>query len=82
MKASLYYRYSKLDKEHQFGLVADNVWIWFYLGQNMKGIKFTLYPYQCSWHPDWKLLKEYNYNGAHEIADWIARRIKSKLKSK
>lgn len=80
MTAELYYRYSKLDKRKEFALIADNVWIWFYLGENLKGTKITLYPYVPVRTPcDFKLLKNYNYNGCHEIANWIAKRIKSKL---
>ncbi|GEM_PF-3444040 len=78
MIAELYYRYSKLDKQKQFALLANNVWIWFYLGENLKGVKVNLYPYKFS--SDFKLLKKYNYNGCHEIADWIAKRIRTKLK--
>jgi hypothetical protein len=63
-------------------VVADNNWIWFYLGENLKGIKVTLYPYKPSTtiYGEFKLVKEYNYNGCHEIADWISKRIKNKLK--
>jgi len=42
MKAELYYRYDKKHKLKEFALVADNNWIWFYLGENLKGIKITL----------------------------------------
>jgi hypothetical protein len=82
MRAELYYRYDKKHKLKEFALVADNNWIWFYLGENLKGIKITLYPYKPSGtlFGDFKLLKSYEYNGCHEIADWIAKRIKSKLK--
>jgi hypothetical protein len=78
MIAELYYRYSELDKQKQFALLADNVWIWFHLGENLKGIKVILYPYVPS--GEFKLIKKYDYNGCHEIADWMARRIKTKLK--
>lgn len=81
MTAELYYRYSKLDKQKQFALLADNVWIWFHLGENLKGIKVNLYPYVPSktFAGEFKLLKKYDYNGCHEIADWMAKRIKTKL---
>jgi hypothetical protein len=58
--------------------MAYNVWIWFHLGENLKGIKVNLYPYVPS--GEFKLIKKYDYNGCHEIADWMARRIKTKLK--
>lgn len=83
MKAELYYRYSKLDKQKQFALLANNVLIWFYLGENLKGVKVNLYPYvpsKTQFNSEFRLLKKYDYNGCHEIADWISKRIKSKLK--
>ena len=82
MTAELYYRYSKLDKEKQFALVSLSPWIWFHLGEKLNGVKITLYPYvpYKSIAGEFKLVKRYDYNGCYEIAGWIAKRIKSKLK--
>jgi hypothetical protein len=81
MTAELYYRYSKLNKQKQFALVCDHVWIWFHLGANLKGLKVNLYPYvpaKSLFAGEFKLLKKYDYNGCVEIAGWIAKRIKNK----
>jgi len=82
MTAELYYRYSKLDKEKQFALVSSSPLIWFHLGEKLNGTKITLYPYvpTKSIAGEFKMVKKYDYNGCYEIAGWIAKRIKSKLK--
>lgn len=84
MTAELYYRRSKLDKVKQFAVVAENVWIWYYIGMNTGCIreKFWLYPYKPADSPagNWRLLKKYEYNGAREIADWISKRIFTKIR--
>lgn len=88
MKAKIWHRKSTLDKVHQFFIVAENVWIWYYLGAHFGDrIKFRIYPFAPSmyWfdHKDKvRLLKEYNYNGAREIAEFMIKRIERILKKK
>ncbi len=88
MKVKLSYRYSELDKEHQFGVTLEEnnkehyqnmyQWLWFYLGAYLgKDRKVRIYPFALD-----KTLKGYNYNDAKKIAGWICNRIEKKVKNK
>ena len=62
MKITLTYEYSKLDKQHQFGVSTERInvwtqWIWFALGRHLKGKKVHLYPYEVG-----RVIKEYEEN--------------------
>ncbi|MFA5297870.1 MAG: hypothetical protein WC389_06635 [Lutibacter sp.] len=88
----LYYKFSDLDNEHQFGIHNGNnisdvyvVWVWFYLGKYLANNKvnilksgFCLYPYSLF---EGKVIKSYKCNGsAKTVAKLICNAIKKKLK--
>ena len=79
MEAKLYYRYSRMGKLHQFALITPHVWIWFYLGATLGERKCIITPYLPS-VKGYRLVKHYKYNGCREIAEWIAKRIETKIK--
>ena len=82
----LEYRYSKLDKLHEYQITNENniynQWIWFYLGKYLKERKdeFIL-PY--SYNPI-KVLGKYKttYKSAKEIARYIVNKIKNHRKTR
>lgn len=85
----LYYKYSELDREHQFGLVENETdgkafpfWILFYLGSWCEfaklcmGCDFTLYPYVPQ---NSKLIRNYTTNDGEKQAKYIFKQIKKRL---
>lgn len=77
---NIYYRYSKLDKRHEYSVTDTNgqtiflTWIFFFLG-NSKLLKIKdrilLFPFIGYGHE--KIIKSYTYKyGAKQIASWIA----------
>lgn len=89
MKIELTYKYSELDKKHQFGIktTGDEYsktyinWVWFYLGMMLPPrVNYTIYPLNLN---DGVLIKEYVFaNDAQRQATFIVTRIKTKLKEK
>lgn len=84
MKIELSYKWSDLDKEHQFGLVTTGdaqayiQWIWYYLEVFLgTDRRYTLYPFSLT--SDWqkgKVLKSYKFHtDAERQAKLIANRI-------
>jgi len=81
MKIELSYKYSELDKQHQFGLVIDGVqenysrWVYFYLGKHL-GIKEpSIFPYKVG-----EVLYDYKYlNNAEKQGSLIANKIVKQL---
>lgn len=62
MKITLTYGYCKLDRQHQFGVATEEItiwtqWVWFALGERLRGKKIHLYPYTVG-----KVIKEYEEN--------------------
>ena len=90
MKITLSYKYSTLDKCHEFGLEFSDCehdetyvrWVWFHLGELMAEMKVNkrpydtlLFPFKCE-----KTLKTYAYcNDASRQAKYIYNRINKKL---
>lgn len=80
---NVYYRYSDLDKEHQysvestFGNTTYYIWIWFYLAKTPLGRKkgkiwFT--PFKGFAHE--KIIKSYKeIHEAKKLAEWISNTI-------
>ena len=79
-----------MGKLHQFALVTPHVWIWFYLmaasnlDQETKVLKLgerkcIITPYLPS-VKGYRLVKHYKYNNCRKIAEWIAKRIETKIK--
>lgn len=83
MTIELTYRYSDLDKRHEFGLITegDNEicirWIWYYLGVYLGAdCKYKLYPFSMVDAFGGKVLKSYKYShSADQQAKLIANRI-------
>jgi|688.fasta_scaffold368256_5 hypothetical protein len=82
------YKYSDLDKEHQFGIEQIrnapiyNAWVWFYLGELFAGSKPQIYPYKLMAHgfEKVKILKAYQFaNNAKKQAQLIHGCIIRKL---
>jgi len=78
MTIELSYKYSELDKCHQFGIEFKDLqgweiyarWVFFYLGVNF-GKRHRLYPYNVG-----KVIKEYkNCNDAERQAKLLYNRI-------
>jgi len=83
MEAKLYYRWSRLDKCHEFALITPHKWIWYYLGAAMGKKQVYLYPFlpvKYGGKTDFKLLKHYKNDDSEETGRAIAKRIKSKIK--
>lgn len=79
---TLAYRYSNLDRRHEFFLYSSthsvyHYWVWFYLGQFLNKKGFTLYPYSYSGS---KVLKTYKEYDAKTEAKRIANRINKIIK--
>lgn len=82
MKVRLTYKYSELDKEHQFGLTFTEYsevyemyvrWIYFHLGRLLGNDKITIYQFDSG-----KVVKEYKYcNDAERQASLVFNKIKS-----
>lgn len=81
---NIYYRYSELDKRHEYSITDSTilptvflVWVFFYLGSlKLSKIKrkIILYPYQGYGHE--KIIKSYKCNpGAKQIAQWASNFI-------
>jgi hypothetical protein len=92
MKVLLTYRNSKLNKEHQFGLMLTEGgetqyrWLWFYLGQQLPyeyRKQFALLPYSVlfihSGVQKGKVLKEYSQNDMLRLALLIIARINKQI---
>ena len=80
MTIKLFYRYSQLDKKHQYQIVAElsyfTQWVWFYLGRlTPEEWIFQIYSYEMTWDIQNKLLKEYKQTDARKVAWFILRRI-------
>ena len=80
MRLQLFYRYSVLDKQHQYQVVGSETiwtqWVWFHMGRLIpKNAKYSLYPYEMSFVDNNQLLKEYDGNSARIVAGWIVNRI-------
>ena len=87
MTINLSYKYSDLDKQHQFGLDFTNFhfgetyirWVWYYFGQEMINKKgnVIIYPYIASKS---KIYKRYKYcNDAKRQAALLRRAILKKI---
>jgi hypothetical protein len=72
MSIEIYYRYCKLDKKHEYGVVAPfngstvylnywTYWLWYYMGFFTKGKhrKPTIIPFANAWDENSKLIKTY-----------------------
>jgi len=87
MEIELTYRFSELDKEHQFGIVILNQrdftenyfrWMWFYMGVYLGEKRPAIYPYSIGKETYFKgkNLKKYKYcNDANRQAKLLCRRI-------
>jgi len=82
------YKYSDLDKEHQFGIEQIgnmpiyNSWVWFYLVELFAGNKPRIFPYKLMAHgfEKVKILKTYKFaNDAKQQAKLIHGCIIRKL---
>lgn len=80
LKVNIYYQYSDLDKQHQFGITFDNDenyavyirWIYFHLGRRLSDSRdYSLYPYAVG-----EKIKTYEYcNDAERQAKYIINRM-------
>ena len=90
----IYYRYRKLDKEHQYMIVCQQsateycnhwiFWIWYKMGVAFgKNRKFSILPYKITWDDSVKLIKVYKScnTGTDRVAPAILAHFK-KLKKK
>ena len=83
-KIILFYRYSKLDKRHEYQLEhiidVQNQWVWFYLGKYLHlRKKERLLPYHTDWARTRKL-GTYRINSSQKRAECIIRAIKKNRK--
>ncbi len=81
----LYYRYSDLDKVHEYQITNDltimNQWVWYYIGKYLKlNRNEKLFPYAITWDIGLKKLGTYKLNGARERARYIVNKIKKHRK--
>ena len=92
MKVLLTYRYSDLDKQHQYGLMlieggqTQYLWLWFHLGQQIPTFyheRFELLPYSVlnihSATGKGKIIKEYSQDDTVRLAVLIATKINKHL---
>jgi hypothetical protein len=81
-KVQITYSYSKLDKQHQYGIFTNFLsptyenWVWFGIGQviNTKP-KFVIYPYQI----EGKTIYSPNTDMSRTSADVLGRKIAKKI---
>ncbi len=68
----IYYRWSELDKKHEYGIIAPynllevyltywTYWFWYYIGAETKGKHRnpTIIPFANTWDKETKLIKTY-----------------------
>lgn len=84
----LYYKYSTLDKQHQFGIISDNpddsiyLWVFYHIGELMgsnklkQGKEWNIYPYNWA---GTKLIGEYKPHDAIIIAKLIFNKIHKRI---
>jgi hypothetical protein len=86
MEVELYYRWSKVDKQHEFSLRCEDdaylTWIFFYLGTLSSHDKkwfMNIYPYYIR---ESKHIATYKVNDADLVARFIYKRIEKLINEK
>lgn len=89
MTIELSYRYSHLDKRHEFGIIFNDVrefgqpytrWVYYFLGAIFGERKIIIYPFHLDGSKTLKVYKDVGDSKKH--AKWIAARINKIINQK